>query len=122
MGKHQEVFNELLTEFGYSGRDVSNLAGINESRISRFRNGKLDLEAGEFFYMLERFPKEFRDKFWAKFVVVRGSWRALIMSADHEDMEEILLLLAEQYSTLKKQNLQVQPRKSTVRDRPVATV
>lgn len=125
MSNHREIFNQLLTESGYSGRDASHLAGMNESRMSRFRNGKLDLEAGEFFQMLDQFPKEFRDKFWGKFAGVDGvcgGWRSWIKSANHDDMEEILILLAEQYSVLKKQNIQIQTRKSTVRDTTAVAV
>lgn len=121
MHKHREIFNQLFAASRYSAKEVSNWAGMNESRLSRFRTGKLDLEAGEFFALLACFPKEFQDSFWARLGVC-GGWRSLIKSANHDDMEEILLLLAEQYSALKKQNLKTQPRESTVRDAAVATV
>lgn len=95
MDQHREIFNQLLLASGYSAKEVSGWAGINESRLSRFRTGKLDLEAGEFFRLLECFPKDFQDRFWAKFRFVGEGWRSLILSANHDDIEEILLVLAD---------------------------
>lgn len=105
MSQHREIFNELLTSFGYSGREVSSWIGVSESRISRFRTGKLDLEAGEFFRLLACFPKEFQDSFWARFHsrnCRESGWRSLIMTAGYDEIEEILRLLADRWSLLQK--------------------
>jgi hypothetical protein len=48
MSQHREIFNQLLLAFDYSAKQVSEWTGIHESRLSRFRTGKLDLSAGEF--------------------------------------------------------------------------
>lgn len=100
MGQHREIFNHLLLTSGYSAKEVSALAGINESRLSRFRTGKLDLEAGEFFRLLDCFPKDFQDRFWLRFRHIDGDLRSLILSASHAQIEEILHLLAERWSVI----------------------
>ena len=66
MNQHREIFNQLLTKFGYSAKQVSAWSGLHESRLSRFRTGKLDLEAGEFFHTLESLPQEAQDYFWSQ--------------------------------------------------------
>lgn len=100
MDRHREIFNQLLTASGYSAKEVSSWTGINESRLSRFRTGKLDLEVGEFFRLLDSFPKDFQECFWLRFRQVDGSWRSLILSADPADIEEILKLLAERWAII----------------------
>lgn len=56
-----------MSIFGYSGKEVSQLANIHESKIRRFRKNKIDLEACEFFQMLESMPQEAQDFFWVNF-------------------------------------------------------
>lgn len=102
MANHREIFNQLLMASKYSAKEISARTGINESRLSRFRTGKLDLEAGEFFDLLACFPVEFQELFWAKFHCADNSWRSLVMSAAPQDIEEILILLAERWSILEK--------------------
>lgn len=109
--------------------EVSDWTGMDKSKISRFRAGKLDLGAGEFFDLLSCCPSDFQAAFWAEF---RGAekdkdlrslllsatpqeteealnlltkykgWQSLIMSATHDDIEEILRLLADRWTILKK--------------------
>ena len=102
MDRHREIFNQLLLAFGYSAREVSSWTGINESRLSRFRTGKLDLEAGEFFGLLACCPTEFQERFWISFRNVDENWRSLILSAGPQDIEEILRLLAERWAVSQK--------------------
>lgn len=112
MDQHRQIFNQLLLAFGYSAKEVSAKAGINESRLSRFRTGKLDLEAGEFFRLLECFPEEFQEQFWARLRHVNGGWRALILSASDDDIGEILHFLAARWPVIKDH----QPSESSNRD------
>lgn len=102
MGRHREIFNQLLLASGYSAREVSSWTGINESRLSRFRTGKLDLEAGEFFDLLACCPTEFQERFWINFRHVDEDWRSLILSAGPQDIEEILRLLADRWAVIQK--------------------
>jgi hypothetical protein len=98
MSQHREIFNQLLLAFDYSAKQVSEWTGIHESRLSRFRTGKLDLSAGEFFTLLAQMPQDFQDGFWSK---IRNhdepSWRTRILSASHSEVEEILKGLTEQW-------------------------
>lgn len=100
MNQHREIFNQLLETFGYTAKQVSSWAGINESRLSRFRTGKLDLEAGEFFLLLECLPKEFQKHFWTRFGLVNGGWQALIATTNQEDVAEILRHLADHWAVI----------------------
>lgn len=66
MSQHWEILNQLLVEFSYQAKQVCVWSGLHESRLSRFRKGKLDLEAGEFFQRLESLPQEAQDYFWSQ--------------------------------------------------------
>ncbi|BAZ69410.1 hypothetical protein ACE1AT_28495 [Pelatocladus sp. BLCC-F211] len=99
MSQHREIFNQLLLAFDYSAKQVSAWTGIHESRLSRFRTGKLDLEAGEFFSLLACMPKEFQDSFWLKIREGETSWRIRVLSASHHEIEEILRGLADRWAS-----------------------
>lgn len=99
MSQHREIFNQLLLAFDYSAKQVSAWTGIHESRLSRFRTGKLDLEAGEFFGLLAQMPKDFQDTFWTKIRDGESSWRTKILSATHSEVEEILKGLTERWAS-----------------------
>ncbi len=99
MSQHREIFNQLLLVFDYSAKQVSLWTEIHESRLSRFRTGKLDLEAGEFFDLLARMPKEFQDGFWLKIREGEASWRMRVLFASHSEVEEILKGLAERWAS-----------------------
>jgi hypothetical protein len=99
MSQHRDIFNQLLLAFDYSAKQVSVWTGIHESRLSRFRTGKLDLEAGEFFGLLAHMPKEFQDTFWVKIRDGEPSWRARVLSASHSEVEEILKGLTERWAS-----------------------
>lgn len=99
MSQHREIFNQLLLAFGYSAKQVSAWTGIHESRLSRFRTSKLDLEAGEFFGLLAQMPKEFQNTFWLKIHNEEPDWRTRVLSASHSEVEEILKVLAERWAS-----------------------
>ncbi len=99
MSQHREIFNQLLLAFDYSAKQVSGWTGIHQSRLSRFRTGKLDLEAGEFFSLLTCMPKEFQDSFWLKIRVEEADWRTRVLSASDNEIEEILRGLADRWAS-----------------------
>ncbi|BAY34619.1 hypothetical protein NIES2107_65240 [Nostoc carneum NIES-2107] len=99
MSQHREIFNQLLLAFDYSAKQVSAWTGIHESRLSRFRTNKLDLEAGEFFDLLAQMPKEFQDSFWLKIREGETSWRMRVLFASHSEVEEILKGLTERWAS-----------------------
>ncbi len=100
MSQHREIFNQLLLAFDYSAKQVSAWTGVHQSRLSRFRTGKLDLEAGEFFSLLACMPKEFQDSFWLKIRTEEMDWRVKILSASDNDIEEILRGLADRWASV----------------------
>lgn len=81
MNQHREIFNQLMTVFGYSAKQVSAWSNVGESRLSRFRRSKLDLEAGEFFHMLESLPQEAQDYFWSQKKIKEYSSKELMVVA-----------------------------------------
>lgn len=99
MSQHREIFNQLLLAFDYSAKQVSAWTGVHQSRLSRFRTGKLDLEAGEFFSLLACMPKDFQDTFWLKIRTEEMDWRVKILSASDNEIEEILRGLADRWAS-----------------------
>jgi hypothetical protein len=98
--RHREIFNQLLSDFNYKATEVSDWTGMHVSRISRFRNGKLDLEAGELFEMLAAMPQGFQSRFWCEF---RGqelpNIKDVIEQADFQQLADGLTVLARRLST-----------------------
>ncbi|HEY9748565.1 MAG TPA: hypothetical protein V6C63_07795 [Allocoleopsis sp.] len=94
MNQHREIFNQLLTKFGYSAKQVSVWSGLHVSRLSRFRTGKLDLEAGEFFHTLESLPQEAQDYFWSQKQLKSLSIKELIATATFDEIVAADLLNA----------------------------
>lgn len=88
--QHREIFNEVLLVFKYSAKQVCAWSGIGESRLSRFRTGKLDLEAGEFFHLVESLPEEARDYFWAKKLGKLPSIQEQVKAMDFNNVADLL--------------------------------
>ena len=87
---HREIFNEILLVFKYSAKQVCAFSGMGESRLSRFRTGKLDLEAGEFFNLVESLPEEARNYFWAKKLGKLPSIQEQVKALDFDNVADIL--------------------------------
>jgi predicted transcriptional regulator len=94
MNWHRELFNELLSHFGYSAKQVSAWSGVHESRLSRFRKGKLDLEAGEFFSLLESMPEEAQDYFWAQKKLQERSLEKMVSVMNDAQLSQLLVMIA----------------------------
>ena len=86
MNQHREIFNKLLRKFGYSAKQVCAWSNLHESRLSRFRTGKLDLEAGEFFGLLESLPQEAQEFFWSQKKLKSLSMKEIIATATFDEM------------------------------------
>ena len=69
INKHREDFSWVLAkkEFRYTNKQISAWSGFNESKLSRFLSGKRDLNASEFFYLLQCMPQDFQENFWRRF-------------------------------------------------------
>lgn len=73
--RYRQIFNELKNSktFGYTNKEIAELTGFDPSKVSRFLNGRRDLNAGEFFYLLESLPEEFQQEFWSRYNPIRST-------------------------------------------------
>lgn len=94
MNWHRELFNDVLSRFRYSAKQVSIWSGVHESRLSRFRNGKLDLEAGEFFHLLESMPQEAQDYFWTHKKLRESSLEQMVSVMTPAQLSQLLVMIA----------------------------
>ena len=106
--QYREVFNNLLSRFGYSGKQVAAWADLHESKISRFRTGKLDLETGEFFQMLDRLPKEAQAYFWEQMLGRSLSVNELVRGMDEAQMQDLLNEIADSWREARQRKAELQ--------------
>lgn len=111
---HQKLFDEMLNRFSLSAKVVGEAAGVSEVMVSRFRRGKVDLGTAKFIALLSNVPQEARDWYLSELLEARpeASLRSLVLSAGHDEIAEILHLLAERWEVIKSR----QTRESTDRD------
>lgn len=97
--RHQKIFNQLLSDFNYKATEVSEWTGLHVSRLSRFRNGKVDLEAGELFEMLAKMPPGFQTRFWSEFSGNKlPEIKDLVEQADFNQLADGLAVIARRLS------------------------
>lgn len=97
------AFDRTLSQFGISAKWLGAESGVSEVMISRFRNGK-QVQTDTLDKLLDALPEEPKQYF---FSLVLGSVKKsntrqvdiknLIETADYEDIEEIMLLLAKRW-------------------------
>ena len=112
---HQKLFDEMLNRFALSAKRLAEAADVSEVMISRFRRGKVDLGAAKLLALLNKVPQEAREWYLSELLGIKPniSLRSLILSASHDEVEEVLHLLAD-WAVIQKN------RKST--DRSPATL
>ncbi len=106
---HREAFNQMLEEFGYAGKEISKWSGLHPSKISRFHNGKTDLEAGEFFHLLRSCPPEAQDYFWKKFLSKSFSFEQLVATMDDSQVARMLHILGDYMQNSGRRSKLLQP-------------
>ena len=101
---HQKLFDEMLNRFSLSAKALAEAADVSEVMISRFRRGKVDLGAAKLMALLTKVPQEAREWYLSELLGVKlnTTLRALILSADPADIEEILRLLADRWAIIQK--------------------
>ncbi len=101
---HQKLFDEMLNRFSLSAKALAEAADVSEVMISRFRRGKVDLGAAKLMALLTKVPQEAREWYLSELLGVKlnTTLRALILSADPADIEEILRLLADRWAITQK--------------------
>lgn len=56
MDRHQEILITAIKESGLTAREIATKAGVHESTLSKFLDGKSDLKAGNYFKILSVLP------------------------------------------------------------------
>jgi predicted transcriptional regulator len=94
MDKHQEILITAIRESGMTAREISTKAGVHESTLSKFLDGKTDLKAGNYFKILHVLPERCRIPALARIGVVELTPVQLIESATPREKAEILQAIA----------------------------
>ncbi|MBD2607045.1 helix-turn-helix transcriptional regulator [Scytonema hofmannii FACHB-248] len=94
MDKHQEILITAINDSGLTAREISVRAGVHESTISKFLDGKNDLKAGNYFKILHALPESCRIPALARIGVVELTPIQLIESATPKEKAEILQAIA----------------------------
>ncbi len=94
---HQKLFDEMLNRFSLSAKGLAEASDVSEVMISRFRRGKADLGAAKLLALLSNVPQEAREWYLSELLGIKlsTSLRSLILSASHDEVEEVLHLLAD---------------------------
>jgi predicted transcriptional regulator len=95
MDKHQEILITAIRESGLTAREISVRAGVHESTISKFLDGKNDLKAGNYFKILHVLPESCRIPALGRIGVVELTPVQLIESATPKEKAEILQAIAQ---------------------------
>lgn len=64
--QHAQIFKELLKEKKIAQTELAEISGMHQSKINRFVNGVIDLNAGEFFQLLDLMPADFQKAYWQR--------------------------------------------------------
>jgi transcriptional regulator with XRE-family HTH domain len=96
---HQKLFDEMMTRFNISGRELAAAAGISETMLSRFRRGKADLGTSKFLAVVGAIPEEAKNWYLSQLLGAakpkKTTLRTWIESAPIEERAEALRVLAE---------------------------
>ncbi len=104
--RHRKIFKSLknCSKYNYTNKQIAEWTGFDSSKISRFLNGKRDLEAGEFLYLLKCMPERFQQEYWRVFNPIRNrksDLEALIIEMDKGNLTAFLNVIAR---ALKRKN------------------
>ncbi len=93
---HQKFFGEMLDRYSINAKQLAETAGVSETMVSRFRNGKTDLSAAKLMALLENVPHEAREWYLSQLlgVSLKTSLRSLVLSASPQEKAEVLNLIA----------------------------
>ncbi|MBD2458851.1 helix-turn-helix transcriptional regulator [Nostoc sp. FACHB-87] len=94
MDKHQEILIVAVKESGLTAREISVRAGVHESTLSKFLEGKSDVKAGNYFKILNALPEKSRIPALARIGVVELTPVQLIEAATPREKAEILQAIA----------------------------
>lgn len=93
---HQKLFDEMLTRFDISAKDLAEAANISEVMISRFRRGKADLGTTKFLAILATVPDEAKEWYVSRLLGAKPkiNLQSLVLEASPQEKAEILNAMA----------------------------
>ena len=96
MESHQKLFDEMLTRFDISAKDLAEAANISEVMISRFRRGKADLGTTKFLAILATVPDEAKEWYVSRLLGAKPkvNLQSLVLEASPQEKAEVLNALA----------------------------
>lgn len=122
MANHQQVLIDAVNQAiigGIKAKQIACAAGIDNSVLSRFMNGKQDIKAGDYFSILDVLPESARASVLARLGVGKISVTDLIEFADEEEIDAVLLVIGKKWKT-SKQNQSFSPEYDTSLDSAIA--
>ncbi|MBH8564449.1 helix-turn-helix transcriptional regulator [Nostoc sp. CENA67] len=97
MANHQQILIDAVNkaiEGGMTAKQIAAAAGIDNSVLSRFVNGKQDIKAGDYFSILNVLPDDCRVAALTRLGVGEISVTQLVQSASPKEKAEILQAMA----------------------------
>lgn len=93
---HQKLFDEMLTRFNISAKDLAEAANISENMISRFRRGKADLGTTKFLTILVTVPDEAKEWYVSRLLGAKPkvNLQSLVLESSPQEKAELLNALA----------------------------
>lgn len=98
MTNHQQILIDVINkaiEEGMTARQIAANAGVDNSVLSRFINGKQDIKAGDYFSILNILPDDCRIIAMTRLGMGEISAAQLIQSASPKEKAEILHAIAQ---------------------------
>ena len=98
MTNHQQILIDVINkaiEEGMTARQIATNAGVDNSVLSRFINGKQDIQAGDYFSILNILPENCRVIALTRLGMGEISAIQLIQSASPKEKAEILQAFAQ---------------------------
>lgn len=97
MKNHQQVLIDAVNkaiEEGMTARQIASDAGIDNSVLSRFMNGKQDIKAGDYFSILNVLPEDCKVSALGRLGIFEMSLAQLIQTASPKEKAEMLQAIA----------------------------
>lgn len=111
MDRHQEILITAVRESGLTAREIATNAGIHESTLSKFLDGKNDLKAGNYFKILNVLPDSQRQAVQKSLGMVvdtlagedkgKGLLVQLIEIATDDEMEAAMMAIGRKWKQLR---------------------
>lgn len=105
MANHQQILIDAVSraiEGGMTAKQIAAAAGIDNSVLSRFVNGKQDIKSGDYFSVLDSLPEKIRDSALSRLGASKISIVQLIETADEEEIDAVLLTIGRKWKTSKQ--------------------